>query len=60
MPRPKRKPPEPVVCKPIAMKTLEKAMKAVLLSPKPDDQHSENRDPTLEELNQKFTLKRRA
>ena len=60
MPRPKRKPPGPVKCDTITLSELEAAVKDVLLRPKPDEQHSENRDPTLEELNQKFTLKRRS
>ncbi|MYH01785.1 MAG: hypothetical protein F4142_04240 [Nitrospira sp. SB0675_bin_23] len=59
MPRPKRKPPDPVECDSIALSELEAAVKDVLLTPKPEEQHSENRDPTLEELNQKWKLKRR-
>ena len=59
MPRPKRKPPEPPECDPIAREDFEAAVKAVLLSDRSEDQHSENREPTKEELNQRFKLKRR-
>lgn len=34
-------------------------MKEVLLAPLPENQHSENRESTMEELNQKFKLERR-
>ena len=34
-------------------------MKEVLLAPLPENQHSENREPTTEEQNQKFKLERR-
>ena len=56
--RPKSKPPEPLECDPIDSEEFEKAVKAVLLSDRPEDQHSENREPTMEELNQKVKLKR--
>ena len=59
MPRPKSKPPEPPECDPIESAEFEDAVKDVLLSQKPDDQHSENREPTMEELKQKFKLERR-
>ncbi len=60
MPRPKRKPPEPVDCDPILLSDLEVVIKAVLLSSKPKAQHSQNREPTTEELNQKWSLKRQS
>ena len=60
MTRPKAdKHPEPPESDPIDSAEFEDAVKDVLLSPKPEDQHSENREPTMEELNQKFKLKRR-
>ena len=59
-PRPKKsKDPEPLECDQIASEEFEKVVKAVLLSDRPEDQHSENREPTMEELNQKVKLKRR-
>ncbi len=60
MTRPKAdKPPEPPECDPIDSAEFEDAVKEVLLSSKSDDQHSENREPTMEELKQKFKLERR-
>ncbi len=59
MPRPKRPAPEPLDCDPILLSDLEVVVKQVLLSPKPDGQHSENREPTQEEREQKFKLERR-
>ena len=53
------KPPDPVECDTIPEKEFQEAVKDILLSPKPEDQHSENREPTMEELNQKFKLERR-
>ena len=57
--RPKTKPSEPPECGPISSGEFEDAVKEVLLSDKPEDQHSENREPTMEELNQKVKLERR-
>ena len=57
--RSKSKPSDPIECDAIHEKEFEDAVKEVLLSQKPKGQHSENREPTLEELNQKFKLKRR-
>jgi hypothetical protein len=60
MTRPKAdKPPEPPQSDPIESAEFEDAVKEVLLSPKPEVQHSENREPTMEELKQKFKLERR-
>ena len=59
MPRPKSKPTEPIESDPITRKEFEDVMKETLLSQKPKGQHSENREPTLEELNQEFKLERR-
>ena len=53
------KPPEPPECDPIESAEFEDAVKEVLLSSKPDDQRSENREPTMEELKQKFKLEHR-
>ncbi len=50
---------EPLDCEPIALTELASVMKEVLESPLPESQHSENREPTQEERNQKFTLRRR-
>ena len=58
MPRPKSKPPEPPECDQIASEEFEEVVRQVLLSDKPEDQRSENREPTMEELNQKVKLKR--
>ena len=58
MPRPKSKPPEPLECDQIASEEFEEVVRQVLLSDKPEDQRSENREPTMEELNQKVKLKR--
>ena len=60
MTRPKAdKPHEPPESDPIESAEFEDAVKEVLLSSKPEDQHSENREPTMEELNQKVKLERR-
>ena len=60
MPRPKSyKSPDPPECDPIDREEFEEAIKKVLLAPLPEGQHSENREPTKEEPNQKFKLKRR-
>ena len=53
------KPPEHPECNPIESAEFEDAVKEVLLSTKPEDQHSQNREPTMEELQQKFKLERR-
>lgn len=58
MPRPKRQI-EPLECDPIPLSELEEAVQEVLCALLPEDQGIENREPTLEELNQKFKLKRR-
>ena len=59
-PRPKKeKPSEPLECDPIDSSKFEDAVKEVLLSDKPESQRSENREPTMEELNQKVKLERR-
>ena len=55
----KPKSPDPIECDTIPGKEFEDAVKETLLSQKPKGQHSENREPTLEELNQKFKLERR-
>ena len=55
----KSKLPDPIECDTIPGKEFEDAVKDILLSPKPEDQRSENREPTMEELNQKFKLERR-
>ena len=52
------KPLEPPESDPIDSAEFEDAVKEVLLSPKPDDQRSENREPTMEEINQKVKLDR--
>ena len=58
MPRPKSNPPEPPECDPVSSKEFEEVVRQILLSDRPEGQHSENREPTMEELNQKFKLKR--
>ena len=50
---------EPIECDTIPGKEFEDTVKETLLSQKPKGQHSENREPALEELNQKFKLERR-
>ena len=57
--RPSSKPPEPPECDPVSSEDFEAAVKQVLLSDRPEGQHSENREPTMEELSQKFKLERR-
>lgn len=59
MPRPKPKPPEPIQSDPITREEFEDVVKEVLFAPLPEEQHSENREPTMEKLNQKFRLERR-
>ena len=59
MPRPKSKLPEPIESDPINREEFEGAVKEVLLSPKPERRHSENREPTKEELEQQFKLEPR-
>ncbi len=58
MPRPKSKPPDPIETDPILSEEFENAVNQVLFAPLPEDQHSENREPTIEELNQRVKLKR--
>lgn len=50
---------EPLDCEPITGPEFEEAVRQVLLSPKPEGQASENREPTRAELDQKFKLTRR-
>ena len=58
--RPKSPEPDPIECDPLEREDFEESVKEVLLAPLPEDQHSENREPTKEELNWKFKLKRRS
>ena len=51
---------EPLECDPIPLSELEAVVKEIMDVPLPDDQHSENREPTQEERNQKFKLHRRS
>lgn len=48
---------EPLDCEPIALSDLEDFVKKLLDAPMPDKLQSENREPTQEERNQKFTLR---
>lgn len=57
--RPKAKTPNPPECDPIPSEQFEEAVRQVLLSDRPEGPHSENREPTMEELNQKVKLERR-
>ena len=57
--RPKSPEPDPIECDPISSEEFEEAVKAVLLASLSEDQHSENREPTKEELEQKWKLERR-
>lgn len=57
MPRRKRQS-EPLECDPVPLSDLEAVAHEILNAPMPDDQHRENREPTPEELKQKFKLKR--
>ena len=59
MPRPKRHS-EPLECDPISLDELEAVVRRVLLAPKPDGQHSENREPTQAEREQRVKLERRS
>lgn len=59
MPRPKR-PIEPLECDPVPLSDLEEAVKEIIAAPLRDDQHWENWEPTKEEREQKFKLKRRS
>lgn len=57
--RPQAPDPEPLECEPIPLTELEDAVKEVLLAPFPEGQHSENREPTVAELTQRYKLERR-
>lgn len=50
---------EPLDCEPIHLSELEEVVKEIMSVPLPDDQHSENREPTQEERERRFKLKRR-
>lgn len=50
---------EPLDCESVTLGELEEAVKQVLFSHKPEDQHSENRELTQEELHQRVRLERR-
>ena len=50
---------EPLDCESVPLAELEEVVKEVMSAPLPDDQHSENREPTQEEREQRFKLKRR-
>lgn len=50
---------EPLDCESVTLGELEEAVKQVLFSHKPEGQHSENREPTQEELHQRVRLERR-
>ena len=56
---PSKKQPEQIECAPVPMSELEEAAKEVLFPKKSEGQHSENREPTVEELKQPYKLKRR-
>ena len=44
---------------PLSKKELTDALKQVLLADRPEGQHSENRTPTNEELQERYKLERR-
>ena len=50
---------EPIECDPIPMSDLEEVVKEVLSAPVSESLHSENREPTQAEREQRFKLKRR-
>ena len=50
---------EPLECEPLPVKELEDAVKEIMSVSLPDDQHSENREPTQAEREQRFKLERR-
>ena len=47
---------EPIECDPITMSDLEEVVKEILSAPVPETLHSENREPTKEEREQRFKL----
>ena len=50
---------EPLECEPILLTELEDVVKEIMSAPVPKTLHSENREPTKEEREQRFKLERR-